>query len=187
MDINIHIIIHKGDINMDSKGKEDVELHIRISKDIIDELSKRAEEKRLSRTELIEDSLREHLSRIKTLENKITVKEQKIEELEDEIAPSKEMIKSLIKDLLQQNQTISMGWEYERVANFFIRALNRYKRIYCPIEAWKMIKEALPPNRRNPLSQLSDYDKLCKILHPDDHYYFERCLQNNQDIYLVTK
>lgn len=172
---------------MDSKGKKDGELHIKLPEDLIDELDRISEDERMSRTKIIEGSLREHFRRIRTLENTIAVKERKIEELEDKIAPSKDMITSLIEDLLQRNQNISRGWEYERVANFFIRALNRYKRIYCPIETWRKIKDALPPNRHNPLSQLSDYDKLCKILHSGDHYYFERCLQNNQDIYLVTE
>ena len=171
---------------MDSKGKEEVELHIKVPKDLIDELSKRAEQKRISRTELIEDSLREHLRRIRTLENVIAVREREIEELRGEIKPSKDMVTSLIEDLLQRPSNINLGWEYERIANFFIRGLTRYGHIYCPIEAWRRIKEALPPNRRNPFSPLSDYEQLCRILYPADPYYFERCLQNNKDIYLVT-
>ena len=68
---------------MSPRSKEEVELHIKIPRDLIKELSKRAEQKRISRTELIEDSLREHLRRIKTLENVIAVREQEIEELKN--------------------------------------------------------------------------------------------------------
>jgi len=170
---------------MSSTDKEEVEFHVKIPRDLIDELSKRAEQKRISRTELIEDSLREHLRRIKTLENTIAVREREIEELKDGIQPSRDMITSLIEDLLQRGSEISVGWEYERIANFFIRALNRSEHLYCPIEAWRRIREALPPSRRNPFSPFTDYEQLCRLLYPADPYYFERCLQNNKDIYLV--
>ena len=186
MGLYLHGNAHKGDKIMDSKREEDVELHIKIPRDLIDELTLRADERRMSRTELIEDSLREHLRRIKALENVIAVKEQEMEQLKDEIQPCRDMIGSLVEDLLQRPTNIGLGWEYERIATFFIRALTRYEHLYCPIEAWRKIKEALPPNRRNPFSPLSDYEQLCKILYPADPYYFERCLQSNKDIYLVT-
>jgi len=169
---------------MDSKVKEEGELHIKISSDLITELTKRAEQRRISRTELIEDSVRAHLSQIKTLENVIVVREREIKELKDKIKPSQDMITSLIKDLLQYTPNISLGWEYERIVNFFTRALTRFDHIYCPIEAWRKIKETLPSNRHNHLSPFTDYDQLCRLLYPADPYYFERCLQKNEDIYL---
>ena len=171
---------------MNSRSGEEAELHVKIPRDLIVELSKRAEQRRISRTQLIEDSLREHLRRIKTLENVIAVREHEIEELKNEMQPSKDMITSLIEDLLQRSSDFSLGWEYERIANFFIRALTRSEHLYCPIEAWRRIKEALPPSRRNPFSPFTDYEQLCRILYPADPYYFERCLENNKDIYLVS-
>ena len=170
---------------MTSIADEEVDIHIKIPRNILDELTKRAEQKRISRTELIEDSLKEHLHRIKTLENIVVVKEKEIQELKDEIHPSNDMIESLIEDLLQQNQNISFGWEYERISRFFLRALTRFGHLYCPIDSWRKIKAALPISRHHPFSQFTDYEQLCRILYPADPFYFERCLQNNKPIYLV--
>jgi len=170
---------------MTSITDEEVDIHIKIPRKILDELTKRAEQKRISRTELIEDSLKEHLHRIKTLENIVAVKEKELQEINDEIQPSKDMIESLFEDLLQQNPNISFGWEYERISRFLLRALTRFGHLYCPIDSWRKIKAALPPGRRFPFSQFTDYEQLCRILYPADPFYFERCLQNNKPIYLV--
>jgi len=168
------------------KSKEEVEMHIKIPRDLMKELSQRAEQKRISRTELIEDSLREHLRRIRMLQNAIAVKEQEIEEQKQKNQPSRDMNTSSILDILEQPTTIISGWEYERIANLFLRALDRFEHIFCPIEAWRKIKETLPPSRRAIFSQFTDYELLCRILYPQDPYYFERCLQTNKDIYLVA-
>jgi len=170
-----------------SIGKQEfVELHVKIPQDVMKELNRWADQRRVARTQLIEDSLREHLRRISHLENTVAMKEKELAELEEEMQPAKDMIDSFIDGLLSPNSSeMTLGWEYERIANFFLRALRKKDHIYIPIDVWRRIKEALPPTRKNPFSPLTDYEHLCKILYPADPYYFERCLQEDHDIYLV--
>ena len=171
-----------------SKNMKNAEIHVKIPRDILYEMTKRAEQRNTSRSAILEESLREHLMRINLLEHEVSIREKKISDLRNRIAsqPSIDMIQSFVIDLLDNSQVndLRLGWEFERVARFFLRALNRFGHIYIPIETWKKIKEGLPPSRRNPFSQLTDYEKLCRALY-NDPYYFERCIQNNEDIYLV--
>lgn len=164
---------------------ESVEVHLKIPKIIWDEVNQRAKLRKVARTQVIEESLREHLQRIRSLETTLGVKERELAEAKATLHPSKDMLVSLIEELLEPNTPIALGWEYERIARFFLSTLKRTGQIYIPIEAWHRIKEALPASRRAPLSQLTDYEQLCRILYPSNPLYFERCLLENKDIYLV--
>lgn len=169
-----------------SSESDSVEIHVKVPKALFEQLNEKAQQRSVSRTQLIEDSLKEHIQRIAYLENTLKVRESEAAELKGTVLPAKLMLESLIDDFLApEGNHLALGWEHERITRFFSRALQNKGYIYIPWEVWARIKKALPPTRKSPFAPMADYDVLCRSLYPANPYYFEECLREHHDILLV--